>query len=225
MSSTPLIQLKNLTKEYRLGEQTLKVLHEVNFALHEGEFVSIVGASGSGKSTLMHIASLLDAPSSGEVYFAGTETSQYSEAKRAEIRNKEIGFVFQQFHLLPKTSAVDNVALPLVYAGINNTKRKELAEQVLDKVGLGDRYYNTPAQLSGGQQQRVAIARALVNNPKILFADEPTGNLDSKSGEEVEQLLHQVHQEGRTVVMVTHDLRLAKTAQRLVRIRDGRITN
>jgi putative ABC transport system ATP-binding protein len=219
----PVVSLKNVSKMYHLGDQTLYALREINLDIHRGEFVSVTGPSGSGKSTLLHIASVLDRPSKGQIYLNSIETTTYTEAERAKLRNREIGFIFQQFNLLPKTSAIDNVSLPLVYANVKRQERLTRAIAMLKKVGLGDRLNNTPAQLSGGQQQRVAIARALVNNPSVVYADEPTGNLDSQTGEEIKQILVDLNREGRTIVIVTHEPSLASFAKRKIALKDGKI--
>lgn len=219
----PILKLHNVSKIYSLGDQTLYALNQVTSEIYPGEFVAIIGPSGSGKSTYMHIASLLDGPSEGEVFISGKETSKYSEEERAKLRNQEIGFVFQQFNLLAKISALENVTLPLIYANVSKKERERRGKEILDKVGLSDRLKNTPAQLSGGQQQRVAIARALINEPSIVFADEPTGNLDSKSGEDIKKLLVQLNEEGSTLVMVTHDSKMAKIANRTLTLKDGKV--
>jgi putative ABC transport system ATP-binding protein len=182
-----------------------------------------MGPSGSGKSTFLQVASMLAEPTKGQVILKGKNTAHYNEVQRAKLRNKEIGFIFQQFNLLPKTSALDNVALPLIYAGVDEKAQRKRARAMLELVGLGDRLDNTPAQLSGGQQQRVAIARALVNEPSIIFADEPTGNLDSKSGRDIMKLLKKLHQQGKTIVLVTHDSNIAKQAVKIIKFKDGKI--
>jgi putative ABC transport system ATP-binding protein len=217
------IKLENVVKTYRLGEDEFFALNGVNLDIPQGEFVAIVGPSGSGKSTLMHIIGLLDHPTSGKVYLEGKEIGGLSQEETAALRNKHIGFIFQAFNLLPRTSAVENVALPLIYAGISDEERIERALAAIEMVGLINREGNTPAQLSGGQQQRVAIARALVNNPSLILADEPTGNLDSKSGHEILALLTDINKKGNTVVLVTHDLGIAASAKRIVEIMDGKI--
>lgn len=222
---TPLLQLSNVSKIYALGDQTLYAMCHVDVQIFEGEFVAIVGPSGSGKSTFLHIASLLDKPSEGTIQIKGKNVTDYSETETAKLRNQEIGFVFQQFNLLAKTSALDNVALPLIYTGVSETDRNRRSKEKLAEVGLGDRLLNTPAQLSGGQQQRVAIARALVTNPAIIFADEPTGNLDSKSGEDIKKMIIRLNNDGKTVVLVTHDLSMAQIAKRILTVADGRITS
>lgn len=220
-----ILQLNKVNKIYKLGEQTITALREINFKLYQGDFVAMMGPSGSGKSTFLQVASMLAEPSSGQIILKGRNVSGYDETQRAALRNKEIGFIFQQFNLLKKTSALDNVALPLLYAGMSEKERRKQAKIYLEKVGLADRLKNTPAQLSGGQQQRVAIARALVNNPSIIFADEPTGNLDSKSGAEVKKILKQLHKEGKSIILVTHDSDIAKIAKRQIYIKDGVITS
>jgi len=220
------LELKNIVKTYRSGNTSFNALDGVNVQIREGEFVSITGPSGSGKSTLMHIVGLLDQPTSGEVLLEGRDISKLKEHQMAQIRNVTLGFVFQQFNLLPKTSALENVLLPLLYSDVDKSLHKEKGVEMLTKVGLEDKLKNTPAQLSGGQQQRVAIARALINDPKIILADEPTGNLDSKSGKDVMEFFHYLNEkEGRTIVFVTHDMELADQANRKVIIRDGKISS
>jgi len=224
-NSKVILELKNITKTYITGGNQFTALDNVSLKIYQGEFVSITGPSGSGKSTLMHIIGLLDNPTSGEVLLEGRDISQFKEHQLAQIRNVTLGFVFQQFNLLAKTSSLENVLLPLLYSDVPKKDRQKMGTDLLVKVGLKDKFTNTPAQLSGGQQQRVAIARALVNNPKIVLADEPTGNLDSKSGEEVMKFFHQLNeQEGRTIVFVTHDMDLAKQANRTIIIKDGKIS-
>jgi putative ABC transport system ATP-binding protein len=220
---TTILQLKNIVKTYTSGGTKFDALRGINLTINQGEFISITGPSGTGKSTLMHIIGLLDTPTSGEVLLEGRLISQLKEHQLAQVRNQTLGFVFQQFNLLPKTSALENVMLPLLYSDVARNQRHDLAVTMLEKVGLGEKLKNTPAQLSGGQQQRVAIARALINNPKIILADEPTGNLDSKSGTDVMNFFHQLHQEGRTIVMVTHDPDLAAQAKRVIIIKDGQV--
>jgi putative ABC transport system ATP-binding protein len=218
-----LLQLRSVSKEYTLGKTLITALDKVNLTMAEGEFVAIMGPSGSGKSTFLQVASMLAEPSSGQIILQDQDVTSYDEVERAKLRNSQIGFVFQQFNLLPKTSSIDNVILPLIYAGVSESERKKRAIAMLERVGLGERLHNTPAQLSGGQQQRVAIARALINEPSIIFADEPTGNLDSKSGLEIEKLLIELHQEGKTIIMVTHEDEVAQIAQRLITFRDGKV--
>lgn len=218
---TELLKLNAISKEYKIGTNQITALSSVTLSISEGEFVAVMGPSGSGKSTFLQVASMLAEPSQGTIILKGRDVTKYSEVERAKLRNKEIGFVFQQFNLLPRTSALDNVALPLVYAKVAVDERNTRAKAMLEKVGLGDRLANTPAQLSGGQQQRVAIARALINEPSIIFADEPTGNLDSKSGEDIKQLLVNLHKEGKTIIIVTHESEDAAIANRLIVLRDG----
>ncbi len=218
------IQIENVSKSYELGEEKLVVLSDINLIIHPGELVAIVGPSGSGKSTLMHIMGLLDKQSVGKVHLAGHDVSDLSEVELARLRNQYIGFIFQQFNLLSRTSALENVLLPTLYSS-NMVDKSDRAKQILTDLGLGERLKNYPNQLSGGQQQRVAISRALINDPTVIFADEPTGNLDSKSGHEVVEILKKLNAEGRTIVIVTHDLELAKMARRTIKIFDGRITS
>lgn len=219
-----LIQLSNIVKSYRNGDQELNVLKGIDLTVYEGEFVAIMGPSGSGKSTLMNIIGLLDRPSSGDYSLNGTQVEELKEKELAKFRNQEIGFVFQQFFLLSKLSALQNVELPLVYAGVNSSKRRQLAKQFLEKVELSERMKHLPSELSGGQKQRVAIARALVNNPSIILADEPTGALDTKTSDQIMQLLTELNREGKTIVMVTHEPEIADFATRKIVIRDGEIT-
>ena len=218
-----LIKLQNIYKTYFMGEVEIQALANVNIQINKGEFTAIVGPSGSGKSTLMHIIGLLDSPTSGLVYLKGKKISDLSENELAVLRNEHIGFVFQSFNLLRRASAFENVLLPLLYSRVVNKERAKKARFALETVGLGDRLKHTSSQLSGGQQQRVAIARALVNNPSIILADEPTGNLDSKSGGEIMNLLHELNKAGITIILVTHELDIAKGAKRIIEIKDGKI--
>ena len=220
-----LIDLKNVSKSYRNGDQELQVLKDVHLEVEEGEFVAIMGPSGSGKSTLMNIIGMLDRPTSGEYYLEGEEVAKLSEKKLAKVRNQQIGFVFQQFFLLSKLNALQNVELPLIYAGVSQSKRKALAEKYLKKVELETRMHHLPSELSGGQKQRVAIARALVNHPSIILADEPTGALDTKTGEQIMELLTELNREGKTIIMVTHEPEIAAFAKRQIVIRDGVISS
>lgn len=220
-----LLSLQDVSKQYQLGDTVITALDSVSLEIAQGEFLAVMGPSGSGKSTFLQVASMLAIPTSGTIYLKSKDVTEYDEVARAQLRNKEIGFVFQQFNLLPRTSAIDNVALPLLYAGVSEDRRRTIAAEMLRRVGLGERLNNTPAQLSGGQQQRVAIARALVNEPSIIFADEPTGNLDTKSGQEIETLLDELSKEGKTIIMVTHESDVAAIAHRLILFRDGKIVD
>ena len=217
------IDVKNITKHYLLGTQTVEALRGVSFGIEQGEFIAIMGPSGSGKSTLMNIIGCLDSPTDGTYHLNNQEVSTLEGDELAGIRNKEIGFVFQNFHLLARNSALDNVMLPLKYAGEKKNIAIDRAKKALLDVGLGDRMDHSPSELSGGQQQRVAIARALVNSPSILFADEPTGNLDSQTGADVMNLFKQLHQNGQTIIIITHEEEIANQAQRVITIRDGLI--
>lgn len=219
-----LIKLTTINKSYKNGDQELRVLKDIDLEVEEGEFLAIMGPSGSGKSTLMNIIGLLDRSSSGNYWLEGEEVSQLTEKKLAQVRNDQIGFVFQQFFLLAKLNALQNVELPLIYAGVPAAKRKELAKQYLEKVELAERMEHLPSELSGGQKQRVAIARALVNSPAIILADEPTGALDTKTGEQIMELLTELNREGKTIIMVTHEPEIAAYAKRKIVLRDGVIT-
>ena len=220
-----LISLKNICRSYRNGEQELQVLKNINLEIGEGEFVAIMGPSGSGKSTLMNTIGMLDTPTSGEYYLEGQEVARLGEKQLAQVRNQQIGFVFQQFFLLSKMDAVQNVELPLIYAGVPAAQRRKMAEEYLSKVELTDRIHHLPSELSGGQKQRVAIARALVNDPSIILADEPTGALDSKTGSQIMELLVELNEEGKTIIMVTHEPEIAAYAKRQIVIRDGVISS
>ncbi|MBL7159660.1 ABC transporter ATP-binding protein [Candidatus Microgenomates bacterium] len=219
-----LVKLTSVSKIYQMGGLEVKALDNVSLEIKKGEFVAIQGPSGSGKSTLMHLIGCLDTPTKGKIVFEDEDISQLNETQLAKIRNKKVGFVFQTFNLLPRTSALDNVTLPLTYTGLNNLRQeKEVAKQFLQMVGLSKRINHYRSQLSGGEQQRVAIARALVNHPSIIFADEPTGNLDSKSGKEVMTIFQKLNQEGNTIVVVTHNPKIAEYAKRIIKIEDGKI--
>ena len=215
------IEVNNITKHYLLGTQTVEALRGVSFGIKQGEFIAIMGPSGSGKSTLMNIIGCLDSPTNGTYHLNNKEVSTLEGDELAGIRNKEIGFVFQNFHLLARNSALDNVMLPLKYAGFNKQDQLNKAKDTLAKVGLESRMSHQPSELSGGQQQRVAIARALVNNPSILFADEPTGNLDSQTGHDVMKLFRNLHQQGQTIILITHENEIASEAERVINIKDG----
>ena len=219
--SETVIDIRKLVRNFKLGSETIKVLKSVDLLVQRGEYVALMGPSGSGKSTLMNILGCLDTPTEGEYYLNGREVAQLSDNELAEIRNKEIGFIFQTFNLLPRSTALDNVILPLIYAGLKKDERDKQAKRALDQVGLSDRIMHRPNELSGGQRQRVAIARALVNNPSILLADEPTGNLDTKTSIEIMGLLHDIHKSGNTIIIVTHEEDIALHAHRIIRLRDG----
>jgi putative ABC transport system ATP-binding protein len=219
----PIITIQNLQRFYTMGATVVKALQSVSLDVYPNEYVALMGASGSGKSTLMNLLGCLDTPTGGEYWLDGERVSAMNDSELAEIRNKYIGFVFQTFNLLPRLSSLDNVALPLVYAGWNRTKRQARAKEVLGLVGLGDRVHHKPNELSGGQRQRVAIARALVNNPSIILADEPTGNLDTKTSVEIMEIFENLHKNGNTIILVTHEPDIAEHAHRIVRLRDGLI--
>jgi putative ABC transport system ATP-binding protein len=218
-----IIHLESIVKNYKVGTQIVRALRSVSIDIYRGEYVAIMGASGSGKSTLMNIIGCLDTPTSGTYVLNGKDVSRMTDDSLAEIRNSEIGFVFQVFNLLPRNNALENVMLPLIYSGVKKAQRKVMAEQTLSDVGLSDRMTHRPNELSGGQRQRVAIARALVNNPSLLLADEPTGNLDSKISEEIMRLFADIHQKGNTLVMVTHENDIAKHAHRIIHLKDGEV--
>ena len=218
-----IIRIEGLNKHYRIGDEVIKALNGVDLSIRKNEYVALMGPSGSGKSTIMNIIGCLDTPTSGSYFLNGPDVAQLSDNELAEIRNKEIGFVFQTFNLLPRYSALDNVALPLVYAGVPKEERQERAKQALISVALGDRLHHKPNELSGGQRQRVAVARALVNRPSIILADEPTGNLDTKTSHEIMGLFDDIHAAGNTIVIVTHEEDIARMARRIVRMRDGKV--
>ena len=217
----PLIIVKDLSRTYVMGTEMVHALRSITLTINKNEYVALMGPSGSGKSTLMNLLGCLDTPSTGEYYLNDQLVSEMSDGELAAVRNKEIGFVFQTFNLLPRLSALENVALPLVYAGMRRTKRIEIAEHVMDQVGLGDRMNHKPNELSGGQRQRVAIARALVNNPSIILADEPTGNLDTKTSLEIMDIFGKIHAMGNTIILVTHEPDIATYAHRVIKLRDG----
>ena len=223
MNGETILTMRDIVKCYQMGEEEQMILKHIDFSMCRGEFVSILGPSGSGKSTMMNIIGCLDVPTSGSYSLSGHDTSDMDEEELAHIRNREIGFIFQSFQLLPRLNALENVELPLVYAGVAPAERRRRAKAVLERVGLENKMKNYPNQLSGGQQQRVAIARAVVTEPTILLADEPTGALDQATGRQVMQLFRQLHDEGRTIVMITHDVNIAANAQRIVHILDGRL--
>lgn len=223
MSQQPLISITDIGRKYVIGAETIHAIKSVSLTIMKGEFVALMGPSGSGKSTLMNILGCLDTPTRGEYLLNNIRVSQMSEDELAEVRNKEIGFVFQTFNLLPRSTSLDNVALPLVYAGVNKTNRTERAKAALENVGLGNRVHHKPNELSGGQRQRVAVARALINNPSIILADEPTGNLDTKTSIEIMGLMEEIHSRGNTIILVTHEEDIAQHAHRIVRMRDGLI--
>ncbi|EHU8075550.1 ABC transporter ATP-binding protein [Vibrio cholerae] len=225
LSPAPLVELQQICKHYTSGQNVVKALDGVDLTIRHGEFLAILGPSGSGKSTLMNVLGCLDKPTAGRYQLDGHPVNSLSTQQLAAIRNQKIGFVFQSFNLLEYASALDNVALPLVYAGVKAKDRRRRATELLTRVGLADRLDHKPNQLSGGQKQRVAIARALINQPQILLADEPTGALDSKSGAEIEALFNELHHEGRTIIVVTHDNELAKRTKRIVTIRDGQVVS
>ena len=218
-----LIRVKNLKKQFQIGSETVNAIKDISFDVKAGEFISIMGPSGSGKTTLMNIIGCLDTPTSGEYHLDDNEVSLLDDNELAAIRNKKIGFVFQSFHLLSRNTALNNVMLPLTYAGFDKNEALKKAKSVLDKVGLEDRVSHKPNELSGGQQQRVAIARALVNDPSIVFADEPTGNLDTKTGEEIMSLFKELHKNGQTIIVITHENDIANQTERIITVKDGLI--
>jgi putative ABC transport system ATP-binding protein len=223
MEQKEIIIINNITKHYKVGEHIVKAIQNISMTIYKNEYVALMGPSGSGKSTLMNILGCLDTPTSGSYFLNGNDVSKMSDNELAEVRNKEIGFVFQTFNLLPRSTALDNVSLPLIYAGMAKNKRIERATEVLEQVQLSDRITHKPNELSGGQRQRVAIARALVNKPSIILADEPTGNLDSKTSIEIMALLEQIHEQGNTIILVTHEEEIARHAHRIIRLKDGLI--
>lgn len=223
MQQDDIIQIEKLVRNFKLGKQTIKVLKEISFSIKKNEYVALMGPSGSGKSTLMNLLGCLDTPTSGKYVLNNQDVSVLTDDELAEIRNKEIGFVFQTFNLLPRATALDNVALPLIYAGLSKKDREDRAMEVLEQVGLGDRVKHKPNELSGGQRQRVAVARALVNSPSIILADEPTGNLDSKTSYEIMALFDAIHKAGNTIILVTHEEDIAQHAHRIIRLKDGNI--
>ncbi len=223
MSTNLLIKLEKITKIYKMGNTTLKAVDCIDLEIKEGEFLGIMGASGSGKSTLMNILGILDSPTEGKYFLKGKDVSSLNDTEASLIRNKEIGFVFQTFNLIKGLTAFENVETPLIYAGVPKKRRKEIVEYYLEKMGIADRMNHKPNQLSGGQRQRVAIARALVNEPSIILADEPTGNLDSKTTAEIIELFHKIHSEGKTIVLVTHEQEIGKETERTIVLKDGKI--
>jgi len=219
-----ILNMQNICKSYYMNEEEMEILHNVNLTINAGEFISILGPSGSGKSTMMNIIGCLDVPSSGKYLLTGNDINDLDEIDLAKVRNKEIGFVFQSFQLLPRMNALQNVELPLIYSGLSASERQRRAKAILERVGLSDKMRNLPNQLSGGQQQRVAIARALVTEPTILLADEPTGALDQKTGAQVMELFEELNRDGRTIIMITHDRKIALHAKRIINILDGYLT-
>lgn len=223
LQSVEIIRLEQISRRYVMGSEIIHALRNISLSIYKNEYVAFMGASGSGKSTLMNILGCLDTPNSGKYFLDGIDVSNMKDKELAAVRNKKIGFVFQTFNLLPRATALENVAMPLVYAGVSKSERLKRAKTVLESVGLGDRVHHKPNELSGGQRQRVAIAHALVNHPSIILADEPTGNLDSKTSHEIMNLFNQLHQEGNTIILVTHEEDIARYARRIIRLKDGSI--
>lgn len=220
---TPLVEFRSVCKTYYMGDDIVRAADNISFSIYENEFVAIVGKSGSGKSTCMNIIGCLDVPTSGTYLLDGRDVGQMDKNELAEIRNEKLGFIFQQYNLLPKMNLLENVEVPLMYAGVSKAERRKIAKRMLEKVGLGDKVRHKPNQLSGGQQQRVSIARALSNNPSVILADEPTGALDSRTSREVLGMLQDLHKQGNTVVLITHDNSIAATAERIIRLADGKV--
>ncbi|PLX05177.1 MAG: macrolide ABC transporter ATP-binding protein [Marinilabiliales bacterium] len=223
MAKEEILKLENISRFYKVGTETVKALNSVSMSINKNEFVALMGASGSGKSTMMNILGCLDTATAGTYHLNGTDVSKMTDNELADVRNREIGFIFQTFNLLPRSSALENVMLPLIYAGVNKVERQKTATETLKRVQLADRMTHRPNELSGGQRQRVAIARALVNNPSIVLADEPTGNLDSKTSVEIMGLLEAIHKQGNTIIVVTHEEDIALHAHRIIRLKDGQI--
>ena len=221
---TPLVEFRDVCKTYYMGDDIVRAADHISFSIYENEFVAIVGKSGSGKSTCMNIIGCLDVPTSGTYLLGGRDVGKMDKSELAEIRNEKLGFIFQQYNLLPKLNLLENVEVPLMYAGLSKSKRRKIAKEKLEAVGLGDKLRNRPNQLSGGQQQRVSIARALAGNPSVILADEPTGALDSRTSREVLEMLQKLHKDGNTVVLITHDNSIAATAERIIRLADGQVT-
>lgn len=222
-SPQPVVNLESVSKVYRLGDQEIRALDGISLRIEPGEFAAITGPSGSGKSTLMHLLGCLDTPTSGRMEVCGHDLTQAGDKQLARARNEEIGFVFQSFNLLPKLNVIENIELPMIYLGIPGGQRRRRAQELAEQVQLAGRFHNRPSQLSGGQCQRVAIARALANDPKLLLADEPTGNLDSATGEKILNMFHEFHAAGRTIILVTHDAEVANVAKRVIEIKDGKV--
>ena len=220
---TPLIEFRSVSKYYYMGDETVRAADKISLSIYTGEFVAIIGKSGSGKSTCMNIIGCLDVPTDGEYLLDGRSVGELNKNELAEIRNDKLGFIFQQYNLLPKLNVLENVAVPLMYSGASRRERRDIAREKLDSLGLGDKLKNLPSQLSGGQQQRVSIARALANSPSVILADEPTGALDSRTGRDVLAALHELHRQGNTVVLITHDSSIAAEADRIIRLEDGQV--